>query len=224
MKDIHELRGILPGTYIAGIWRLTLGLYDEVERQTSVFQKKHHIHCPQGCGTCCEHFVPDLTEAEASLIAAYLLLVKEDLSLVEALRKHDGQTAPCPLYNAVSPFHCAVYPARGLICRLFGACASDNKLGQPVFRKCKFNSATDTPLSITPEQFAETPEAVPTMREFGIRLESIGDPNVKRPLAEAVLAALDQLRFIAAYRFSDPNDDDNGGAGPQIPNPTPVAS
>ncbi len=223
MKEIHELCDLLPGTFMADSWRSILELYDEARLASDRFQESFNVHCPEGCGTCCEHFVPELTEAEASLIAAYILLIKEDERLLERLLKHDGE-APCPLYDANSPYHCTVYPARGLICRLFGACPSEDKNGLAVFRKCKYNEAQDTPNLISAQDFAHAAAPVSTMREFGVRLSSMTGPHDPQPLAAAVLAAISQLRFIANYLASGSHDDDNGGAGPEIPTPTPIAS
>ncbi|PKL12432.1 MAG: YkgJ family cysteine cluster protein [Spirochaetae bacterium HGW-Spirochaetae-8] len=223
MKEIHELCNLLTGTFVADSWRSLLELYDEAQLATDRFQQTFVVHCPQGCGTCCEHFVPELTEAEASLIAAYILFIKQDESLVERLRVHDGE-APCPLYDADSPYHCTVYPARGLICRLFGACPSEDKNGSPVFRKCKYNLAIDTPVFISAQDFRDAAMPVSTMREFGVRLSSMTGSQNPRSLAAATIAAISQLRFIAGYLGSDSHDDDHGGAGPDVPTPTPLAS
>ena len=223
MKEIHELCNLLTGTFVADSWRSLLELYDEAQIATDRFQSHYGVHCPEGCGTCCEHFVPELTEAEASLVAAYIILIKEDESLVERLRNHDGE-APCPLFDVDSPYHCTIYPARGLICRLFGACPSEDKNGSPVFRKCKYNLAQDTPILINAQDFASAAFPIPTMREFGVRLASMTGSQNPQPLAIATLAAISQLQFIASYLGSDSHDDDNGGAGPDIPTPTPIAS
>lgn len=223
MKDIHELCNLLNGTFVANSWRTLLELYDEAQLATDRFQQHFGVYCPDGCGTCCEHFVPELTEAEASLIAAYILLIKEDESLLERLQAHEGE-APCPLYDASSPYHCTVYPARGLICRLFGACPSEDKSGSAVFRKCRYNKAQDTPVLIRAQDFTEAAFPISTMREFGVRLSTMTGSQRPQPLAAATLTAISQLRFIASYLGSDSHDDDNGGAGPDIPTPTPLAS
>ncbi len=224
MKEIHELCDLLSGTYIAEKWQPLIELYDEAARNSQVFQSTFSVYCPSGCGTCCEHFLPELSEVEASLMAAYILFIKQDDALVERLQNHDGENFPCPLYTADSPAHCLVYPARGLICRLFGACPSENKSGLPVFRKCKYNTATDTPVYIGVQQFLESSLDNFTMQDYGIRLSSMGGLNQLLPLPEAVLKAIVQLQFIAAYKVSGSNDDDNGGSGPDIPTPTPLAS
>jgi uncharacterized protein len=223
MKQIHDLCELLTGTFVADSWCSLLKLYDEAQLATDGFQQVFGVRCPAGCGTCCEHFVPELTEAEASLIAAYILFIKEDEGLIERLRRHDGR-APCPLYDADSPYHCTVYPARGLVCRLFGACPSEDKSGSPVFRKCKYNTMQDTPMFISAKDFSSAATHVPTMQEFGVRLSTMTGSRPPQPLAIATLTAISQLRFIAGYLGSDSHDDDNGGAGPEIPTPTPLAS
>jgi uncharacterized protein len=224
MKEIHELCELLTGTYIAEKWHSLIELYDDAARNSQVFQSTFGVYCPTGCGTCCEHFLPELSEVEASLMAAYILLIKQDNVLIERLQSHDGENSPCPLYTDESMEHCLVYPARGLICRLFGACPSEDKSGLPVYRKCKYNTATDTPASISAQDFSEKSLENSTMQDYGVRLSALGGSNHLLPLPEAVLKAIAQLQFIAAYRVSGSNDDDNGGSGPDIPTPTPIAS
>lgn len=224
MNEIHELCDLLSGTYIAENWRSLIDLYEKSTSATQIFQSTFGVYCHPGCGTCCEHFLPELSEVEASLMAAYILLIKQDHTLVERLQNHDGEGAPCPLYTPDSPAHCLVYPVRGLICRLFGACPSEDKSGHPVFRKCKYNLAIDTPVYIGAQSFLESPLESLTMQDYGVRLSSMGGGNQPLPLTEAVLKAIVQLQFIAAYRDSGSNDDDNGGSGPDIPTPTPLAS
>lgn len=224
MKEIHELCNLLTGTYIAEKWQSLIELYDESARNSQVFQSTFGVYCPTGCGTCCEHFLPELSEVEASFMAAYILLIKQDDALVERLHSHGTENPPCPFYTADSVEHCQVYPARGLICRLFGACPSEDKSGLPVFRKCKYNTASDTPAFISAQVFSESALDNFTMQDYGVRLSSLGGSNHLLPLPEAVLKAIAQLQFIAAYLSSGSNDDDNGGSGPDIPTPTPIAS
>ena len=84
--------------------------------------------------------MPDITSLEARMVAAYLLLIRKDLPLIDQLEKSIGSDH-CPLFDPDNPHHCTVYGARPLICRLFGACASTTKEGVAEFRHCKYNDA-----------------------------------------------------------------------------------
>lgn len=57
-------------------------LYSTIENQTNNFCTYYSIACGSGCGTCCEHFMPDITVGEARLVAAYLLFVKKKMHLL----------------------------------------------------------------------------------------------------------------------------------------------
>lgn len=97
------------------------------------------IACPPGCGACCEPFVPDITSAEATYAAAWLIEHRpETADEVASWRGDDRPSAPpCPFYRKDKPeAHCSIYPARFLVCRLFYASAVRDKEGRPSFRPC----------------------------------------------------------------------------------------
>jgi hypothetical protein len=156
--------------------------------------------------------MPDITVSEARLVAAYLLLFKKDTTRIEAVNNAQGNTSgPCPLYDPDSPHHCTVYQARPLICRLFGACASQGKDGRAVFRRCKYNGEQTMPLSLTFD------EDVPVMQDYSYALRSLDDGNGKVGyLSEMVSSLVEQLRFLSSMlSLDDTNPDDT---------PTPLAS
>lgn len=216
----NEMTGFLKdfcdsfsGTYLADSLERIFEIYDEAEAKSFEFTSEYDVHCPPGCGACCEHFLPDITRAEALAVAAYLLFEKNDPSLIEKLEASSDLTEPpCPLYNPDSPFHCQVYPARPLICRLFGACASSDKDGNAVFRKCRYNTTDSMPASlrITDARPAE-------MEDFAIRINAIS-PDKPEMLPRAVMDALCKLRFLSSVDVYMGGDDDD------TPTPTPLAS
>lgn len=239
MKDLEELYEMMPGTFVVETLTQLRDVYTELEATTETFRKDYGISCPEGCGCCCERFVPDLTATEARMIAAYLLFVKQDIEALKNLEHQlegiafsksagidDGKTGValkgCPLYDSDNPYHCTVYPARPLICRLFAASASDSKDGVPVFRRCKLNSKNTMPLFLDLSDVDPANGEVPLMRDYGFRVRAIGGGNEEvHLLPKAVLEAASQLRFIAQMLgigiSPDSNPDDT-------PTPTPVAS
>nr|WP_319472442.1 YkgJ family cysteine cluster protein [uncultured Sphaerochaeta sp.] len=212
MDSIEDLMIAFEGTYVGQSMAGLVELYSTIENQTSVFCTQYDIACGSGCGTCCEHFMPDITVSEARLVAAYLLFVKKDETLIETLDGARGNTSgPCPLYNPDSPYHCTVYQARPLICRLFGACANQGKDGRAVFRRCKYNAEQTMPSSLIMD------EDVPVMQDYSYALRSLDDGNGKVGyLSDMVSTLIEQLRFLAnMLNQDDTNPDDT---------PTPLAS
>lgn len=212
MDSLEHLCSTLEGTYAGRSIADLLSLYAGIEEKTAAFCKEHEIACPSGCGTCCEHFMPDITASEARLVAAYLLFIKKDLSLIEnvyeSVGNHEG---PCPLYLSNTPYHCSVYPARPLICRLFAACATQDKQGEAVFRRCKYDREGCMP------SFIRFEGDVPVMQDYSYALRSSDDQEGEVGyLADQVAVMLDQLKFLAHLIESDNSNPDD--------TPTPIAS
>lgn len=117
------------------------GLYAEVDRATTDFAAASGLRCPSGCGICCTRFTPTVSELEARYIADYL--VSTGATDHAALGNHGGRPARtnstngvgCPFYDGVR--HCTIYPARPLICRLFGFAGSRAKDGEMQFSVCR---------------------------------------------------------------------------------------
>ncbi|MGH0053232.1 MAG: YkgJ family cysteine cluster protein [Sphaerochaetaceae bacterium] len=212
MDSIEELIIAFKGTYVGQNIADLVTLYATVEYQTATFRSVYAIACGSGCGTCCEHFMPDITASEARLVAGYLLFVKQDTSLIEAVAMAKGnKSGPCPLYNPDSPFHCTVYPVRPLICRLFGACATQGKAGRAVFRRCRYNTEATMPLQLVLDEDA------PVMQDYSYALRSLDDGNGSVDyLGEMISSQIEQLRFIASMLESDDSNPDD--------TPTPIAS
>ena len=127
-------------------------IYNRLEKKQISFCNEFNIHCKEGCGECCEHFTPDITEIEALFLAYGLIKENKDQDIINLLDSKEESDNYCPLYNKDSVYHCSVYKWRPLICRLFGASASKDKNGNPTFRKCKWNTEGH---DITKEEFEE---------------------------------------------------------------------
>jgi uncharacterized protein len=95
------------------------------------------LRCPPGCGTCCKPFIPDVLPVEAAYAAAWILEHRPELASEIAEWKNRPATPPCPfLSETAEGARCSVYPARFLICRLFGASGIRDKDGRAAFRPC----------------------------------------------------------------------------------------
>ena len=175
-------------------------LYEQIEAETGRFKDEFSIHCAPGCGTCCEHFNPDITTLEASLVAAHLLVDGEKRPLIERLYREGVDEGPCPLYDKDTPHHCTVYAVRPLICRLFGASSSCDKNGRPAFRRCKYNVEETMPLTLTFDK------SVPMMQHYSYALRSLDEGNVDL-FSKKVREMVEQLQFLIS--LIERGDDDS---------------
>ena len=212
MNSLLNLCELFTGTYVEESFKSLAALYEMVENETSRFCFENSISCGSGCGTCCEHFIPDVTNIEARLVAAYLLFIKADQVALDKLRDFDEQSqGPCPLYDFSNPHHCTVYEARPLICRLFGACASQDKNGSAVFRRCRYNNEKTMPLLL---HFSSE---VPVMQDFAYSLRSLeGETGEVSLLPQAVTGTAEQLLFLRSMIGSESENPDD--------TPNPLAS
>ncbi|MBN2874290.1 MAG: YkgJ family cysteine cluster protein [Spirochaetales bacterium] len=214
-----DTTSILPPSLLAERLESLAYLYHRADAAVAAFTEASGISCPFGCGSCCEGFVPDILPLEASYVAVYLAAADPGraYSLVanglEPRVYEDGRVG-CPLYADDTPYHCTVYEARPLICRMFAFSAVRDKRGVPVFSACKLatsgsgvRSATGTELL---DSFGVEP---PLMADMGTELASI-DPDSageRKALPEALLEALSRVLFLVGMR-----DDDPLGGGPTI--------
>lgn len=195
MDDFDRIIAQLENSHIASSWRSLLALYSEIDQYASAFTQEYHISCPQGCGTCCENFLPDITQIEGSLIAAYLLFIKKDQPLIQKVaQSHDSRQ--CPFYEKNDPNHCQIYPVRALICRMFSSIPSKDKYGAPQFRKCKYNDKENQFVRI--DKFSPG-EKIKTMGDFSSQFYSIALDTNEEEIGEVVRHSIENLQFIAAY-------------------------
>lgn len=179
------------------------GLYAEVDAACSSFlsaarDKDPGFGCPQGCGACCERFVPDILPAEADYAALWILRYAPELASVE-----QRDIAPCPYYAADKPeAHCRIYGGRPLICRLFGYTSVGTKNGSLSYSLCwSMPGLRGSELrSWTGEELARAFGRLPSpMADYGLRLQALSAPassSGKPLLGKAIRDSIDRFRFI----------------------------
>lgn len=205
MADLQSLIHRYKDLHFSSLWGELLALYEEVDTHTQEFTSSLSIQCPPFCGTCCEHFIPDLSADEASLIASFMVHIKKDLHLISRIDPNYEGTG-CPLYDKEDPYHCQIYPVRSLVCRTFGASPSKDKYNEPVFRKCKYNSDETQKSVIGSEEIHEKIENVQTMQDASISLRSLLVSSLNEPLPIAIYHALQHLTLISSYIALDGKD------------------
>lgn len=139
MSEIQNVLNALNGTCEYEILNQMEESYSRVFTEQNAWYTKSKFTCPDGCGSCCINFEPDLIEAEALYMAAWLIENQRAVadSILENKYPFDnGKT--CPFYDSNNSYHCSIYGGRPFICRLFGASCSHSKNNEVVWRPCKF--------------------------------------------------------------------------------------
>ncbi len=185
-------------------------LYGDADRAIRDFTLNVDFRCSFGCGKCCHGFVPDILPLEAAYIAAFLISKNRDTA--EAI--HHGGLTPldsladsptCPLYLAATPYHCSVYEARPLVCRLFGFSGLRDKYADVSFSLCKYmegpsalNAERKFRILQNDPRFPVTP---PIMSQFGEKLQSLdpNNPGLRQLLHEALPSAIGHIFFLASF-------------------------
>ena len=128
------------GTVIYDILTAVDSLYNNIDTDQKLWKTRSPMHCPDGCGSCCVHFEPDVYEAEALYLAAWMLEHQTERAdrIAEAERDSFACGDGCFLFDPDSPYHCTVYGGRCLICRLFGFSGDHGKDGTIRWKPCRY--------------------------------------------------------------------------------------
>ena len=192
--DGKEILRKLSKTELVSRIRTIRSIYGKLSEKQKRFYERFSVACMQGCGKCCEGFVPDITGGEAAFLAFGLISEGRDEEVLARLAAYDPASGMCPMYAPENPeAHCTAYEWRPLICRLFGGAASENKEGRPVFHTCKWNTLGK---ELTPEELEAHKRDFVLMADYGQMLDqSLGETRTM-PLYEAVPAAIEKIRFL----------------------------
>lgn len=206
-----DILNILPRSLLAERLEALAYLYRRSDAAVAEFAERSGVACPAGCGSCCEGFVPDIVPLEAAYLAAYLAGADKPLAYsiaangLEARSRDDGRVG-CPLYADDNPYHCTVYEARPLICRMFAFSATRDKLGAPTFAVCRKGTSLGGVRSAKGDALIEAfGVEPPVMADLGSELASIEPESSgsRKPLPEAVREALSRVLFLVGMPDSE---------------------
>lgn len=219
-----DILSLLPQSLLSERLESVAYVYKRADAAVERFIKTSKVSCPFGCGSCCESFVPDILPVEALYLATFIAASDKAsaytlaASGMHARKRSDGRVG-CPLYNDDSPYHCTVYEARPLVCRMFAFSAVRDKLGNPAFSVCRLG-LSDSGIRFASgqklvEAFGNEP---PVMAYMGSELASI-DPDSagnRAPLPKALREAIIRVLFLVGMK-----DDGPIGTDPDLHPPLP---
>jgi uncharacterized protein len=249
---------IIPPSLLRDRLESLVELYRRADEAVAAFCAGSGLACPHGCGTCCEGFVPDVMPLEAAAVAAFLAgkdkaaawslagagsHVPGDPDLAVRGQSSADRGQSCPLFTADSPWHCTVYEARPLVCRLFAFSAVRDKRGQSSFALCRLMPAATgvavqgaaSPGAASPGTAARSASGPAILQTFGAQPPFMADygneilaldPHSngdRAPLPEALMDAMSQVLFLAGMKAMDRQDDPRGN-DPDLQPPLPRAS
>ena len=231
------------GTVICDILTSVDSLYNDIDSDQKLWKTKSPMHCPDGCGSCCVHFEPEVYEAEALYLAAWMLEHQSERAdrIAEADSNSFTRGDGCFLFDPDSPYHCTVYGGRCLICRLFGFSGDHGKDGTIRWKPCKYMQPSGIAgnaaggISGSPVNGTGTAQDVQTGRQYGqeemMRLFGAVPPYMgaasssllalnpddthPHPLRIALPAAIKKLKML--LRFITPPE-------PDCPSPHPLSA
>lgn len=177
-----------------------LDFYQQIEEQTASIPDQINLHCPPGCGRCCDNPNIEATPLEMLPVAWELWQRGEALTYWQNIKNQDTPSV-CIFYerDALIPGNgrCEMYPWRPIVCRLFGYATVKNKQGISEFATCAYHHQTE------PEKVAEIKHQVTTgfpilnFSEISLQLALI-DPNKSQrlPINQALCLAIEQIGLI----------------------------
>lgn len=207
---------------------LLSNLYEKADRAVDNFINISGVACPFGCGTCCEGFVPDILPIEATALAAFISINNINMAYEIAAKginenvyssNKTGLFNGCPLYKPDSPYHCSVYEARPLICRMFAFSAVRNKRGEIAFSVCHHGKhAKATRSASGPALLNCFGAEPPLMSDFGLELAMLVPDSAsdRKDLPTAIAMAMPRVLFLLGIKNRGP-DQDGPGLYPSFP-------
>ncbi|EKD82336.1 MAG: fe-S-cluster oxidoreductase [uncultured bacterium] len=188
-----------------------LSLYHRIQKIESlqkavdkeVRQCKNHtgIECQQHCAQCCNY--QDITASPAEFLPfawhAWRLGLLDQW--FDELEKHDSSICVFARFSEGS-WGCRIYPARGLICRLFGFSATTDKNGHPLFAACRVLRQARPELVQQVTDYLARGGKIPIIAHYYQQLSAI-EPALGRemlPINQAIKKALEIIYFHFSYR------------------------
>ena len=198
-------------------------IYEDFDVVISRAGVQFGMHCPPGCGTCCNSPKVEATVLEMLPLAMALWQSGQGEALLD---QYTAVTVPSRcLFFTPDELHfghgrCSVYPHRPTLCRLFGFAAVRQKQGNRQFAACRFIKA------MIPETVAAVQADLEAGGEYLLFTEAahrIAElcPSLDRRflINEALLRALEQVGMYLSYSTAEDADSSTPEIDPEYPPP-----
>jgi len=183
--------------------RAVLALMSQLDKTIALLQKHSTLHCPAGCGKCCEKPAIEVTPLE---FLPFALATFDNGQYDEILQVcTNDPTGLCVIFRpSVTKFGglCNAYPHRGLMCRLFGYAARRNREGTAELVTCSIMK-TSQKLSFNDfqNQLANGSYTPPFFADYYMKLRSIdADLCEMMPINQAIATAIKSVKHYYSYR------------------------
>lgn len=111
-------------------------LQAEADKETSAFKKRYNIDCLIHCSKCCQYDGITASPLEFLPLAWHYYKIGQLDELIEKLMNSHGGTRCVFFVSNNGSWGCCSYPARGMICRLFGFASIQDKYGKASYAAC----------------------------------------------------------------------------------------
>lgn len=147
MSEIKKILDKLNGTCEYDILCSMEKAYEKIALEQNKWYSETNYTCPDGCGSCCIDYEPDLLDCEALYMAAWLIENQYEIAIEITNQKFPFENQKtCPFFNSNAKYHCSIYGGRPSICRLFGGSCFYDSENIKVWRPCKFFNDKDLKL------------------------------------------------------------------------------
>ncbi len=174
-------------------------LFAEIDRQTQAFQQVTGLHCPSGCGQCCENPQVEVTVLDCVPLA--IALFQQGEGEIWLARLTEPERDYCLFYQPdprqAGNGRCSVYAWRPLLCRTFGFATVRNKQGAPELAACVVHKATQPETVKRCQTAIADGLAAPNFADLAMQLAAI-DPAIgsqRWPINQAMKLALERVGF-----------------------------
>ncbi|MDP5171613.1 MAG: YkgJ family cysteine cluster protein [Bacteroidia bacterium] len=171
-------------------------LFARLARESQEFQVQTSLSCLPGCGKCCAYPNVQATPLEFLPLAYQWFLSGEAEGRLAQFTDEDSICTNFLPFGPLGQGSCGTYAKRGLICRLFGYSASNDKHGIPHLSACKPIKEQTPEQIITVANFVANGGKIPLATNYYRVLASIdpilgGEPMpINKAIKEAILTVL----------------------------------
>jgi len=186
-------------------------LYRQLDTQIASFQAATGLHCPPGCGQCCEN--PEVETTPLEMVPMALELMRRG-EAAQWLERVDTATAPgrCVFYRADEQVpgngRCQMYLWRPALCRLFGFAAVTDKTGLPKLAACVKHKQV-FPDDVTMANVAiANGFPVPHFADWQTYIANV-DPHwgyQRMPINQALKVAIERVGLSLTYEMQHPGN------------------